>query len=80
MMVIAAMTSSFVNINLKPMWTFGAKEIKLQGVFDAILPKLLPLLCVLLFYKITTKNKKGIYICLVLSFAAGFLGVILGLL
>ena len=80
MMVIAAMTSSFVRINLKPVWTFGAKEIGLQGVFDAILPKLLPLLCVLFFYKITTKNKKGIYICLALSFAAGFLGVILGLL
>lgn len=78
MMVIAAMTSSFVTINLKPEWEFGSKVISLQGVFDAILPNLLPLLCVLFFYKLMAKNKKGIYICLILAFVLGFAGAFLG--
>ena len=37
-------------------------------------------MCVLLFYKIMSKNKKGIYWCLAGSFVVGFLGVIIGLL
>lgn len=78
MMVIAAMTSSFVSIKLTPVWEFGSKTISLQGVFDAILPKLLPLLCVLLFYKLMAKNKKGIYICLALAFVVGFIGAFFG--
>jgi mannose/fructose/N-acetylgalactosamine-specific phosphotransferase system component IID len=80
MMVIAAMTSSFIAITLKPSWNFGGSEIVLQSVFDAILPKLLPLLCMLGFYKLMESKKKGIYICLGLSFAIGFVGVIIGLL
>ena len=78
MMVIAAMTSSFVTISLTPVWEFGTKTVSLQGVFDAILPKLLPLLCVLFFYKLMTKSKKGIYICLVLAFVVGFIGAFFG--
>lgn len=78
MMVIAAMTSSFVSINLTPVWEFGSKTVSLQGVFDAILPNLLPLLCVLFFYKLMTKNKKGIYICLILAFVVGFVGAYFG--
>ena len=78
MMVIAAMTSSFVSINLTPVWEFGSNTISLQGVFDAILPKLLPLLCVLFFYKLMSKNNKGIYICLALAFVVGFIGAFFG--
>ncbi|KUO77081.1 MAG: hypothetical protein APF77_23600 [Clostridia bacterium BRH_c25] len=80
MMVIAAMTSSFVSIALKPAWTLGGKEIVLQAVFDSILPKFLPLACMLMFYQIMAKKKNGIYICLALSFVIGFAGVIIGLL
>ena len=78
MMVIAAMTSSFVSISLTPVWEFGSKTVSLQGVFDAILPNLLPLLCVLFFYKLMAKNKKGIYICLLLAFVVGFVGAFFG--
>lgn len=80
MMVIAAMTSNFVSIALKPSWVFGGKEIVLQSVFDAILPKFLPLMIMLLFYNIISKKKNGIYICLGLSFVIGFMGVLIGLL
>ena len=78
MMVIAAMTSSFVAISLTPTWTFGTTEVSLQGVFDAVMPKLLPLLCVLFFYYLMKKSKKGIYICLALSFIVGFAGAFFG--
>lgn len=80
MMVIAAMTSSFVSLSLKPSWTIGESTIALQSVFDAVIPKFLPLLCVLLFYQIMGKKKNGIYICLAGSFIAGFAGVLIGLL
>lgn len=80
MMVIAAMTSSFVSVSLKPTWEFGTKVVSIQGVFDAIVPKLLPVLCVVFFYKLMSKNKNGIYVCLILSFVLGFIGAIFGIL
>lgn len=80
MMVIAAMTSSFVSIALKPEWTFGTKVVSIQGVFDAICPKLLPVLCVFFFYKLMSKSKTGIYVCLALSFVLGFVGAFFGIL
>ncbi len=87
MMVIAAMTSSFVNISIKYVvnltseGTDLAKEIPIQGIFDAILPKFLPLMTVILFYKIMQKNQKsGIYWCLIGSFVVGFIGAITGIL
>lgn len=80
MTVIAAMTSSFVSIALKPTWEFGTKVVSIQGVFDAICPKFLPVLCVFFFYKVMSKNKNGIYACLILSFVVGFIGAFFGIM
>ncbi len=86
MMVIAAMTASYVSLTLKPEWVYvaatadtAAKAIKLQGLFDAILPSLLPLLLVFTMYKVMKKVKGGIYWCLIGTFVISFIGVLIGL-
>jgi mannose/fructose/N-acetylgalactosamine-specific phosphotransferase system component IID len=86
MMVMAAMTGSFVSLKFKPEWTYvaatettAAKTISLQGVFDAIMPKLVPLLVVFLMYKVMKKYKGGVYWCLLGTFVVAFVGVAIGL-
>lgn len=79
MMVVAAMSVSFVKLNIAYVWTFGEKQIVLQELMDAILPSMLPLILVLLFYQILNKNRKGMYICVVLSFVLGILGKAIGM-
>lgn len=79
MMVVAAMSVSFVKLNIVYTWTFGEKQIVLQELLNAIFPSLLPLCLVLLFYRILTKNQKGMYVCVILSFVIGILGKAIGM-
>ena len=79
MMVVAAMSVSFVKLNIAYIWTFGEKEIVLQELLNAILPSMLPLLLVLVFYQILNKNRKGMYICVILSFILGIAGKAIGM-
>jgi len=79
MMVVAAMSVSFVKLNVAYAWTFNEKEIILQELLDAIFPSMLPLALVLLFYHILNKNRKGMYICVVLSFILGIVGKAIGM-
>lgn len=79
MMVVAAMSVSFVKCNIAYVWTFGAKEIIVQDLINSIFPSLLPVLLVLGFYQILRKNKKGMYLCVILSFVLGIVGKAIGL-
>jgi mannose/fructose/N-acetylgalactosamine-specific phosphotransferase system component IID len=86
MMVIAAMTASFVSLKLKLEWVYvaatadiPAKSVTLQGVFDQIFPNLLPVLVVIAMYQITKKVKGGVYWCLGGTFVLAFVGVLIGL-
>ncbi|WP_276768732.1 PTS system mannose/fructose/sorbose family transporter subunit IID [Dielma fastidiosa] len=79
MMVVGAMINGFVKLNVAYAWTFGEKEIIVQSLIDSLIPSLLPLLLVLGFYTILNKNKKGMYICVVLSFVLGIVGKAIGL-
>lgn len=79
MMVVAAMSVSFVKLNIAYVWTFGEKQIVLQDLMNAILPSMLPLLLVLMFYQILNKNRKGMYICVILSFVLGIVGKAIGM-
>jgi len=86
MMVIAAMTASYVSLTLKPSWVYvaatadaAAKAVTLQGLFDAILPKFLPVALVFIMYKVMKKVKGGIYWCLGGTFVIAFIGVAIGL-
>lgn len=79
MMVVGAMTVGFVNLSISSVWQIGEKEIVLQNLLDSLMPSLLPLLVVLSYYWILSKNKKGMYICIILSFALGIIGKAVGL-
>ena len=48
-------------------------------MLDSLVPSLLPLLLVLGFYGILRKSEKGMYACIILSFALGILGKAIGL-
>lgn len=79
MMVVAAMSVSFVKCNIAWVWTFGEKEIIVQDLINSIFPSLLPILLVLGYYQILKKNKKGMYICVILSFVLGIAGKAIGM-
>lgn len=79
MMVVGAMINGFVKLNVAYAWTFGEKEIVVQSLIDSLVPSLLPLLLVLGFYYILNKNKKGMYVCVILSFVLGIVGKAIGL-
>lgn len=79
MMVVAAMTVSFVKLNVAYVWTFGQKEIIIQDLINSIFPSLLPLLAVLGYYKILNKSNKGMYICVIMSFVIGIVGKAIGM-
>lgn len=79
MMVVGAMTVSFVKIPLALQWTFGSVEIVLLDLIDSILPGILSLLMVLAFYTILKRKRKGMFICIALSFFLGIFGKFIGL-
>ena len=57
----------------------GEKEIILQDIINSLMPSLLPLLLVLSYYWILVKNKKGMYVCIIASFALGIVGKAVGI-
>jgi mannose/fructose/N-acetylgalactosamine-specific phosphotransferase system component IID len=76
MMVIATMATSFISVNLATTWDISGREFILQDILDSILPNLLPMAVVSLFYWFISKKKNGVYYCLLFSFVIGFLGAI----
>lgn len=79
MMVVGAMIVGFVNLNVGCVWMIGEKEIILQDIINSLMPSLLPLLLVLSYYWILVKNKKGMYVCIIASFALGIVGKAVGI-
>ncbi len=79
MMVVGAMIVGFVKFPINVIWMFGEKEIILMDLINSIMPSILPFLLVLGFYGILMKKKKGMYICILLSFALGIIGKAVGL-
>lgn len=80
-MVTAGLITNYVKFNLVTVLKMSGTEIKLASLLDSILPKLLPYTLVFVYYWILKKNpKNGIYLTLLLSFALGIMGVVLGIL
>lgn len=79
MMVIGGMIANFVSVSFGLNYVSGETTITLQSIFDAVMPKFLPLLTTLLMYKIIKDVKGGIYYCLIGTFVVAFLGVLIGL-
>ncbi|QIK69841.1 PTS mannose/fructose/sorbose family IID subunit [Erysipelothrix sp. HDW6C] len=79
LMVVGAMSVSFVKVPVALTWNFGEIEIVLLDLINSIVPGILSLLLVLGFYKILTKQKRGMFTCIVLSFIIGIAGKVIGL-
>ena len=79
MMAVSAMITSFVKLSIPLTFSFGGAEIAPQAILDSLVPSMLPLLLVMGFYGIMVKNKKGMYLCIILSFALGICGKAIGL-
>ena len=79
MMVVGTMIVSFVSLSITATINIGGAEINLQGIFDTLIPSLLPLLLVLGYYGILRKSEKGMYLCIILSFVTGIGGKALGI-
>ncbi|WP_232505369.1 PTS system mannose/fructose/sorbose family transporter subunit IID [Erysipelothrix larvae] len=79
LMVVGAMSMSFVKVPISLNWTFGEIEIVLIDLINSIIPGILSLLVVLGFYHILNKQKKGMFTCIGLSFVVGIVGKFLGI-
>ncbi|MEA4812051.1 MAG: PTS system mannose/fructose/sorbose family transporter subunit IID [Anaerolineaceae bacterium] len=77
--VMGALISNYVNFKTALEWKIGEVPFNLQtGLFDSILPNLLPLALTLILYWLTTKNVKVWKLLLgvaVVGFVGGALGI-----
>lgn len=75
--VMGALTASYVNISTKLAFGTGDNIISLQtDLFDAIMPKLLSLLVVLLCFKLFKKNLSPVKVMLIMMVAVGVLAAV----
>ncbi|MEG1003524.1 MAG: PTS system mannose/fructose/sorbose family transporter subunit IID [Clostridium sp.] len=78
--VVGGLIASMVNLKTTLVITAGQAEVKLQeGVLDAVMPNLLPLLYTFLMYKLLKKGKSPVMLILV-TVVIGIAGRYLGLL
>lgn len=78
MMVIGPMIISFVKFAPTYTFTFSGTEQTITDMLNPLLPAMLPLIVTLVFYRILIKYNKGMYACILLSFALGIFGVMIG--
>ncbi|WP_273398777.1 PTS system mannose/fructose/sorbose family transporter subunit IID [Traorella massiliensis] len=75
--VMGGLTSNYVNLTTKLSFGSGDAVISLQtGLFDAIMPKLLPLTMVLICYALFKKNFSPIKVMLIIMASIGLLSMI----
>ncbi|MGL4570098.1 MAG: PTS system mannose/fructose/sorbose family transporter subunit IID [Clostridium sp.] len=78
--VVGGLIASMVNLKTTLVITAGQAEVKIQeGVLDAVMPSLLPLLYTFLMYKLLKKGKSPVILILV-TVVIGIAGRYLGLL
>ncbi len=79
LLVVGGLTATWLNITTKLSYTTGDAVISLQSTLDSILPKLLPLLCVLGVYGLLRKGKSATFVMVlicILAFVLGFFGIL----
>lgn len=77
--VIGAMISTMVSLKTPLVLHFGESELAVQGIFDGIMPKLLPILLTFGIYSLVKKGYKTTTI-MILLIVVGIVGVYLGIL
>jgi len=78
MMVIGALTATYIGLTTKLQWTFQAQTTTLQSILDGILPKLLPLLLVALLWWLHQFKNWSIMKLLGLTVLVGTIGALIG--
>ena len=79
MMVVGSLIASSVGVNTPLVISLGQTSVALQGILDAICPKLLPLASVIGCYFLVNKGVKPIKI-IGLLFIVGIVGGLIGIL
>ena len=79
LIVIGAMIASMVKVNIVTILNFNGAEVNVQGIFDAICPRILPLLLTFGCYRLLQKKVSGTVIMIGLLLL-GIVGVGIGLL
>lgn len=77
--VVGGLSATWLNVKTKFVYTVGEATIALQDTLDKILPKLLPLICVLIVYSLLKKGKSTTWVMvamIIVGFALGFLGIL----
>ena len=83
--VIAGLSTTFVKANIPIQYTSIMADdteqiISLQEILDKILPKLLPVVLTIIVFYLIKKRNWSTYRLLILLFAIGILGSLLGIL
>lgn len=79
LMVVGSMIASNVNVTTPLVLNLGQTSVELQGILNAICPKLLSLITVFVVYRMVNKGVKPIKIIGIL-FVVGIIGGLLGIL
>ena len=79
LMVVGSMIASNVNVVTPFVFNLGQTSVELQGILDAIVPKLLSIVAVFFTYRAVNKGVKPIKI-IGIMFAIGIIGGLLGIL
>lgn len=78
LLVVGGLSATWLNVKTKLVYTVGDAAIELQATLDKILPKLLPLVCVLAVYGLLRKGKSTTWVMvaiIVVGFILGFFGI-----
>lgn len=78
LLVVGGLSATWLNVTTKLTYTVGDATIALQPTLDAILPKLLPLVCTLAVFGLLRKGKSTTWVMtaiVVLGFVFGFFGI-----
>ncbi len=77
--VVGGLTATWLNVTTPLVYTVGEASVELQATFDAILPKLLPLLITLGVFGILRKGKSATWVMfalIIVGFVLGFFGIL----
>ena len=78
LLVVGGLSATWLNVKTNLVYTVGEAAIELQTTIDAVMPKLLSLLCVLAVFALLRKGKSTTWVMLaivIVGFILGFCGI-----
>jgi len=77
LLVMGALTASYVSVGTKLAFTSGDMTVKLQTILDNIMPNLLPLVLVFFVYWLLSSKKKSALFAMTMIFVVAAVGMVL---